>query len=210
MLKKIIKKYWWIIAIIIAFPIIVNMCYCIKTTCDVLHEPKEWTKFWGTYISGIASCGMLVLTYTTLKLTISESEPQVYFDIVKASETNSFNLVLKNIGKSIAKDVSITVELNSKMKKKHSDLKENAISNLYIYPFEKVEVLFLKYKHKDTQMSYIWGNIKETKVYEEIVQGEIMNIDSYITITCKYGGKENKRKISLTDVLNNEIKYTRI
>ena len=60
MLKKIIKKYWWIIAIIIAFPIIVNMCYCIKTTCDVLYEPKEWTKFWGTYFSGIASLAFSV------------------------------------------------------------------------------------------------------------------------------------------------------
>ena len=60
MLKKIIKKYWWIIAIIIAFPIIVNMCYCIKTTCDVLYEPKEWTKFWGTYFSGIASLALFL------------------------------------------------------------------------------------------------------------------------------------------------------
>lgn len=54
-MKKILKKYWWILLLLMALPIVVNLCYFIPALNAVFEEPKAWTTFWGTYIGILIS-----------------------------------------------------------------------------------------------------------------------------------------------------------
>ena len=210
---KTIKIFLYVLAIpfAIAFPILVNFLYCVKTPYEVLQEPKEWTIFWGTYISGIASLGMLILTYKTLKESIKASAPQVDFRVVEAEEPNSFNLVLKNTGKSIAKDVIITVELNSEKAKQHSDLEKCVMRHITLFPFEEVTISFLKCDYDSVHnMSYMWGKPVVKETYDSITQDLVMTPESHLTITCEYDRETIKREVSLPDILNNTVQYSRI
>lgn len=58
------KIYTTIIFIAIAavMPIIVNALSTIDSSCEILNEPSPWLIFWGSYIAGIASLGMIVIT----------------------------------------------------------------------------------------------------------------------------------------------------
>lgn len=215
MWKK-IKKCLCVLAILlaillaIAFPIIVNLLYCFKTPHEVLQAPKEWTVFWGTYISGIASFLMLLLTYRTLKENIKSSAPQVDFRIVKADAPNSFNLILKNTGKSIAKDVIITVELNSEKAKKHLDLAKCEMSPITIFPFEEATIIFLKEDYdSEHKISYMWGRPVVRNTYMQVTNDLVIN-ESSLTITCKYDDVTIRREERLHDISNNTIQYNRI
>lgn len=80
------KKISVIIAVlfILVFPIIVNSFSLWQSDLTVLNNPSVWLGFWGTYLAGIASLGMIIITSLSIR---------------KSSQENKENLILarKNI-----------------------------------------------------------------------------------------------------------------
>lgn len=72
-MKRLLKKYGWILIIIIIvtflllLPVFINWCYTIPSWDEIFEKPQEWTEFWGTYLSAIASFAMVLMTLKTLK-----------------------------------------------------------------------------------------------------------------------------------------------
>ena len=56
MKKEILKKYWWLGGLVIALPVVFNLCYLIPAFAEIFEEPKGWTIFWGAYLGAIISC----------------------------------------------------------------------------------------------------------------------------------------------------------
>lgn len=70
LLKQILCKHKWVesISIIIglAFPFALNCLVMQHTSYSVAGKPETWIAFWPSYLSAIASFGMIVLTAITL------------------------------------------------------------------------------------------------------------------------------------------------
>lgn len=70
LLKSLLRKYKWaIIFLIVAglcFPFLLNWLVMRHSTCAIAGEPETWVVFWPSYLSAIASFGMIALTAITL------------------------------------------------------------------------------------------------------------------------------------------------
>jgi hypothetical protein len=68
--KQIKRKYKLVISVTIlsglVFPFLLNWLVMIKTSFPVAGSPDTWIAFWPSYLSAIASFGMIALTILTL------------------------------------------------------------------------------------------------------------------------------------------------
>lgn len=69
-IKQVFQKYRWaiILSVIAAlcFPFVLNWVVMRQTTCVIAGKPETWIAFWPSYLSAIASFGMIALTAITL------------------------------------------------------------------------------------------------------------------------------------------------
>jgi hypothetical protein len=69
-IKQVLQKYKWAIIVFIvvalAFPFFLNWIVMQHTSYDVAGKPETWIAFWPSYLSAIASFGMIALTAITL------------------------------------------------------------------------------------------------------------------------------------------------
>lgn len=69
-----IRQIWWnhkkaiVLSVIVAvvFPFVLNLLVMLKTNCPVAGKPENWIAFWPSYLSAIASFGMIALTAVAL------------------------------------------------------------------------------------------------------------------------------------------------
>mgnify|MGYP003293262511 CR=1 FL=1 len=56
---KCIKKYWWILILIIILPTMVNLILVTPTPCSltIAGNNVDWLSFWGCYLGAIISTG---------------------------------------------------------------------------------------------------------------------------------------------------------
>ena len=72
--KKIISLIITIVLIVVlVLPLGINALYLIGTDCSILHEPSEWTTFWGSYLGGIISAGV---AFIILHIQRNDNEKQ--------------------------------------------------------------------------------------------------------------------------------------
>lgn len=69
-IKKMFQKYKWAIIVFtmatLSFPFFLNWIVMQHTLCDVAGKPETWIAFWPSYLSAIASFGMIALTAIAL------------------------------------------------------------------------------------------------------------------------------------------------
>lgn len=54
-MKKILKRYWWIIVLVLAAPIMLNYIILIPAVGQIVGDSTDWLSFWGGYLSAIIS-----------------------------------------------------------------------------------------------------------------------------------------------------------
>lgn len=130
LLKQLLCKHKWVISISIiiglAFPFALNWLVMQHTSFSVAGKPETWIAFWPSYLSAIASFGMIVLTAITLLFnneTLKNNKEQLdemkrqWEEEHKPNVSVSFNLIgsigyLRIVNTSIVeiKDLSIEAE----------------------------------------------------------------------------------------------------
>ena len=134
-----------IIAFALVLPIGINALYFIDTNCEILHKPSEWTTFWGSYISGIASFAMVFATWWTLKQNKAQHQdtlqhwedevrPYIEVRIVKYFFPHQVCLEFYNFGKTTAKDITFSFKPSFLEKIKDETVKK-ALSEMGSCPF---------------------------------------------------------------------------
>lgn len=202
-LLQILKEYWWVILLTMALPLIINLFYLIDAPHEIVTEPKEWTSFWGSYFSAIATVLTAIIAYKTLRETQKASAPLVDFRIVYV-EGNSFDLTVFNIGKSVAKSVEISVKYDTK-ELTNEELKKfsgSQVGTYTLFPNERVTINLLKenhYTHSDEQLSLVFGTAVMHETYESLKN---YLFDKNITLTCKYNEEVVTRTCKLKDLLD--------
>lgn len=53
--KTIMKKFWWIIAICLVAPIVINYLLLTPAFCQVVGTNVDWLAFWGSYLAALIS-----------------------------------------------------------------------------------------------------------------------------------------------------------
>ncbi|MBR6264134.1 MAG: hypothetical protein IKR05_13085 [Prevotella sp.] len=137
LLKQLLCKHKWVISISIiiglAFPFALNWLVMQHTSFSVAGKPETWIAFWPSYLSAIASFGMIVLTAITLLFnneTLKNNKEQLdemkrqWEEEHKPNVSVSFHLMgtkghirLVNTSVVEVKDLSIETELYYQGKK---------------------------------------------------------------------------------------------
>lgn len=209
-LLQILKEYWWVILFAMALPLIINMFYLLDAPHEIIAAPKEWTNFWCTYISAIATALTAIIAYKALRETQKASAPFIGFRIEYLGN-NSFNLTVFNIGKAVAKNVEIFVEYDTK-ELTNAELKEfsgSQVGTYTLFPNERVTINLLKenyYTHNDKQLSLVFGTAVMHETYESLKN---YLFDKNITLTCKYNEEVITGTCKLMDLLNG-VRYETI
>lgn len=143
--SKLLKKYWWVLVLIL-MPAIINLSYHIHIPyLDWLNKyfdiPQKWTEYWGTYLSTLASSAMVIITWITLKQNRiqldemkqqwdKENKPQLEMYFVKDEiPVKGQRIEIVNIGKNTAKDIKFCIDENIIEKAPNNDTKE-ALKNI--------------------------------------------------------------------------------
>ena len=81
-MKKIVRRFWWIIIIILTIPIVVNTL-CLRTTIITVTE-NDWIGFWGSYLGAIVG-GVITLyvLYKTNNITKKIQNENLKFELRK-------------------------------------------------------------------------------------------------------------------------------
>lgn len=174
-----IKKYRWILLILlIVFPFLLNFIVICYTPFDlpVAGEPKDWILFWGTYISSIASLGMIILTYIIIKQNDEIRRGTIVFKII--GDGRCFYIHYKNIGNSVAyiKQLNFNDDFVNKLNDivilKDKSHKETftRISNrrIYLNPQEEKKIFLGECAAISKNIELIKTPIKITGRYESI------------------------------------------
>lgn len=114
-MKELLRKYWWVLLLLMALPAIINSCYFVPALNEIFEKPQKWTEFWGTYLSAIASFLMVLITYKTLeqmkKQWDDEHRPQLELYFIKETDIiKGYRIEILNIGKSPAKDIYFDID----------------------------------------------------------------------------------------------------
>ena len=202
-LLQILKEYWWVILLTMALPLIINLFYLIDAPHEIVTEPKEWTSFWGSYFSAIATALTAIIAYKTLRETQKASAPLVDFRIEYVGE-NCFDLTVFNIGKSVAKSVEILIEFDTEKQtdKEIKKLSSSQVGTYSLFPNERVTINLLKekyYTHVNQPYSLVFGKPVMQETYEMLKN---YLFDKNITITCKYDKEVVKRTCKLMDLFD--------
>lgn len=116
------KKNLYILILVVIglllFPLVLNLVLRQDAIFPVVGDSVTWLSFWPTYLSAIASFGMIILTYYSLR---QSQEQMIKFEKEREEENRAricasiivhetaFFLKLKNIGRTNASRVSISV-----------------------------------------------------------------------------------------------------
>ena len=57
-MNGILKKYWWVLIVAIASPIILNFILLCPAITPIVGSNIEWLSFWGGYLGAIISCSI--------------------------------------------------------------------------------------------------------------------------------------------------------
>lgn len=57
-MKNLIKRYWWIIPVILILPILINFTLLVPAISPIVGEDTDWLSFWGGYLGAIISAGV--------------------------------------------------------------------------------------------------------------------------------------------------------
>ena len=120
-MKELLRKYWWVLLLLLALPAIINSCYFVPALNEIFEKPQKWTEFWGTYLSAIASFLMVLITYKTLeqmkKQWDDEHCPHLEFYFIKGTfpvgkdkyPVDGHKFEVLNIGKSPATGLNFCI-----------------------------------------------------------------------------------------------------
>lgn len=207
---NIIRKHWHVklmsllILLFLAFmPIIINWLYGFEAPYKCFREPSEWTVFWGSYISGIASVAMLIVTWLTLYKTIErhkeEDKPKIAFSIIRLND-NDYEIEIVNYGHNPAVNLKLAIIIPTPLREKFDtylidDSLEFPANGLEIvYPNTKVRKPL--FKTKDKRMC-LYGCIQID--LDEDMLSEIIKYHALYHIEVEYcHDSETKKKTSLT------------
>ena len=116
--KKNIYILIFVVIGLLLFPLVLNFILLQEAFFPVVGGSVTWLSFWPTYLSTIVSLGMIILTYKSLK----QNQKQIIMFEKQREEENrarictsiivhetAFYLKLKNIGKTNASRVNISV-----------------------------------------------------------------------------------------------------
>lgn len=161
------KKYiLWIITglIVLLFPIVLNWLIMMPSFFNFVGEGVDWLNFWITYLSAIASFAMVFITWRTLKQNTEqlstmkkqwgfEHQPQIELYFVKGDNyivdgttcgiAEKLVLEIVNIGHSIAKDISFTIQVDdaiANIEAKESIVKIGQRDNFMLFPNEAYRI----------------------------------------------------------------------
>ena len=54
-MKNTLKKYWWVLVIIVTAPIVINYVVLLPAIGPIVGDTTDWLSFWGGYLSTIVS-----------------------------------------------------------------------------------------------------------------------------------------------------------
>lgn len=57
-IKEWVKKYWWVILIILLLPFVINVILLMPAFFPIVGENTDWLSFWGCYLGAIISAGV--------------------------------------------------------------------------------------------------------------------------------------------------------
>jgi len=69
-MKGIIKRYWWVLFILVTIPIAINFILVIPAPVPnklVVGTMSDWLGFWAVYLGVLATLVMVFITYKTIK-----------------------------------------------------------------------------------------------------------------------------------------------
>ena len=164
-IKHLCKNYKLVITVFViiafAFPFVLNRLVMLKLDYPVAGNPETWIAFWPSYLSAIASFGMIVLTAIALYFnnkTLSNNKEQLnelkrqWEEEHKPTISVSYNMIdsvaylrLVNTSKSeihnlnISGDFYVNGEKNeyfdlSILKQFNIDIESHGIRNIIIHP----------------------------------------------------------------------------
>lgn len=209
-LLQILKEYWGVILFAMALPLIINIFYLFDAPYEIFAAPKEWTNFWCTYISAIATALTAIIAYKALRETQKAAAPFIGFRIEYLGN-NSFNLTVFNIGKAVANNVEILVKYDTKELTNAELIKFSGsqVGTYTLFPNERVTINLLKenhYTHFDKQLSLVFGKAVMHETYESLKN---YLLDKNITLTCKYNEEVVTGTCKLIDLLDG-VRYETI
>ena len=87
-----IKKYWWVILIILALPVIINFILLIPAFSPIVGEDTDWLSFLGGYLGAIISAGV---AFIILQIQRKDNETQNKKNRTKNEKENENNRKLQ-------------------------------------------------------------------------------------------------------------------
>lgn len=176
------KKYWWVLLIILVLPLIINLLIIIPRFFPIVGDGETWLIFWGTYIGAVVSAIMVFLTWQILKQnqdqlkTIQkqwddENRPYLEIALVKHQYPYHLDIEIRNIGKHAAEDISFNVDPSYYQKIENESIRSGFL-NLGTNPFkilpgEKKYICILHEEHNPF-MYYVVGNPIERSEFEKL------------------------------------------
>lgn len=189
-----------IFVILLVLPIIINKLTLIEAPCESFRQPSNWTIFWGTYISGIATVVLLFISWQTF---IRENSPIILIDLVLL-KNEACDILVFNCGKSIARNASITIDIPKSYRKIFGDKETITMEIGNIVPSQRKRVVFLRKDISEhAELSRVLNEyISKVDFYEY----SYYHFDKYIMITCMYNnGEKITENISLEQAVWNKF-----
>lgn len=216
-LEIILKRWWAIILIFIALPILINLlCYFaapwewLDKLCKPFTTPSGWTTFWGTYISGIFSLGMILVACLTLDETIDannelrarykeEIKPKIALSIVRLDD-NDYEIEIVNYGITVASNLELSILVPQQVREK---CPEFLVDDEMGFPKNGLEILYPNikvrrplFKVEDNKMC-LYGCV-QCPLNEEMLN-EIIKYHAICHLDVEYTHDDApKKKITLT------------
>lgn len=195
-----------IIAFALVFPIGINALYFIDTDYGILHKPSEWTIFWATYLSAIASFAMVFITWLTLKKSKEQNDAILkqnkdQLDEMKRQwEEQNTPIVSCSLEKS---SESLLVELHNTSQVPAHKIRVRIDNNTGkdIYRFDKTCELLEKMTFEIPPFS-----IKQIPIMlTPYVDGEY---EGYLSVELSYCGKQERFDLYLKEINLTTWKYS--
>lgn len=186
---------------LLLFPFVLNLILRQDAFFPVVGDSVAWLSFWPTYLSTIASLGMIILTYRSLKQTREqmiryeqqrEEENRALITASIIVHEKAFYLKLKNIGRTNASRVSIVVnhEFIDSLPDQNKFFFEDLKNPFYIEVEHPVYIYigwcdYVNDKYKDQDMvmrlsgSY-HSTFTEYKLDEELRLSEFINKEHFV------------------------------
>lgn len=195
-----------VVVAMLLLPLGINALYLVGTDCEVLHKPSEWTIFWATYLSAIASFAMVFITWLTLKKSKEQNDAILkqnkdQLDEMKRQwEEQNTPIVSCSLEKS---SESLLVELHNTSQVPAHKIRVRIDNNTGkdIYRFDKTCELLEKMTFEIPPFS-----IKQIPIMlTPYVDGEY---EGYLSVELSYCGKQERFDLYLKEINLTTRKYS--